>query len=272
VRELVSGNLTPDFFCLGCEYPGVEREKGLPRIRDLLFSAIAIVLLCVQGVSGFSVSSINVDPSGNLTDGAPVTVTCEIPRTGILLYDQLVLATDLDNPRWDPVVIVRNQETPVTPASANGNTLILNGVVFNYPPPVPVKIHVVVKGMVPDNHTASQRLLIIRQLDAEGAEYAYPSGYLLSMPGSPPLAIPETDTIPATPTETRVPKDTTENILTPVPENSSIITTAPALRTTVSLPTPLPGRTPAAAAPVEPLVAVGAAGIAMLLVRNSAIL
>jgi hypothetical protein len=127
-------------------------------MKNLLFLWIVILLLCVPGVSGFSVSSVNVNPSGDLKDGAPVTVTCEIPRTGILLYDQLVITTDLDTPVWDPVVIVREQETPLNPAFAHGNILTLNGAVYNYPAAVPVKVRVVLKGTVPRNHTTSPAL------------------------------------------------------------------------------------------------------------------
>lgn len=239
-------------------------------MKNLLFLGIAIVLLGTQGVAGFSVSAVIVNPSGDVKDRTPVTVTFEIPRAGILTYDQLVITTDLDSPAWDPVVIVRDNETPVTPASANGNTLIINGAVYNEPPPVPVKLRVSVRGTVPVNHTANQTLLDIRQIDPEGTEYAYPSGYHLPMPGSPSVNVSETSTIPATPAENPVPEVTVPAMLTPVPEGSPANATVAAPRTTVSLPTPLPGRTPAAAVPAEPLVVFGAAGIVAYLVRKPA--
>jgi hypothetical protein len=239
----------------------MEREKGCIRVNDLLFLWIAIVLLGVQGVSGFSVSTVSVNPSGDLKDGAPVIVTCEIPRTGILLYDQLVITTDLDNPRWDPVVVVRDQEIPVNPASTSGNTLILNGAVYNYPSAVPAKVRVTMKGTVPDNHTTSQRLLNIRQLDAEGTEYAYPSGYILPMPGSPPLPLHETDMIPAKPAKNPATENSVPATLRPVPVDSSPVTTTRAPEKTVSVPTALPASTPKAARPAEPLLIFGAVGI-----------
>jgi hypothetical protein len=239
----------------------MEYEKGRIRVKDLLFVWIAIVLLGVQGVSGFSVSAVSVNPSGDLEDGAPVTVTCEIPRTGILLYDQLVITTDLVAPRWDPVVIVRDQVTPVNPASSLGNTLTLNGAVYNYPLAVPVKVRVTVKGTVPYNHTASQRLLNIRQLDAEGTEYAYPSGYVLPMPGSPQLTLHETDMISATPAKKPVTENTVPATPAPVPVDSSPVPTTRATEKTLSVPTALPASTPKAARPVEPLLIFGAVGI-----------
>ena len=230
-------------------------------MKDLLFLWIAIVLLVVQGVSGFSVSTVSINPSGDLKDGMPVTVTCEIPRTGILLYDQLVITTDLDTPRWDPVVIMRDQEIPVNPASALGNTLILNGAVYNYPSAVPVKVRVKVNGTVPHNYTTSQRLLNIRQLDAEGTGYAYPSGYILLMPGSPPLPLHETDTIPATPAKNPVTENTIPAMPAPVPADSSPVTPLQAPEKTMTVPTASPASTPAAARPGEPLLIFGAVGI-----------
>jgi len=230
-------------------------------MKNLLLLGIAIVLLGVQGVSGFSVSYASVNPSGDLEDGTPVMVTCEIPRTGILLYDQLEVTTDLQAPIWDPVVIVRNQEIPVTPASAHGNTLTLNGAVYNYPSSVSVNLHVMVKGTVPYNHTTSQRLLSIRQLDAEGTEYASPSDYILPMPGSPPLVIPETDTIPATPVKNPLVEDTGPAISAPVPTDSAPVTPVRNPETIVSFPATRPADTPAASGPVEPLLIFSAIGI-----------
>ena len=230
-------------------------------MRNLLLLGIAIILLGVQGVSGFSVSSASVNPSGDLEDGTPVTVTCEISRAGILLYDQLVITTDLNTPAWDPVVIVRNQETPVTPASAHGNTLTLNGAVCNYPSAVPVKVRVTVKGTVPYNHTTSQRLLDIRQLDAEGTEYAYPSGYILPMPGSPALTLPQTDTIPVTPAKIPLAEDTVPAVPAPVPADSSPGTNARTPEKTVGVPTAWPTGIQTAAGPAGPLLIFLAIGI-----------
>ena len=239
----------------------MERGCGRIRLKDLLIVWIAIVLLGVQGVVGFSVSNISVNPAGDLKDGAPVTVTCEIPRTGVLLYDQLVITTDLDTPRWDPVVIVRGREIPVNPASAPGNTLTLNGAVYNYPPAVPVNVRVKLNGTVPHNHTTSQVLLNIRQLDAEGSEYAYPSGYILPMPGSPPRSLHETDTIPVTPAKKPVTENTVPATPAPVPTDSSPVTPLRAPEKTVSVPTMLPTGTPKAAGPAGPLLILGAVGI-----------
>ena len=230
-------------------------------MKNLLFLGIAVVLMVVPSVSGFSVSSVSVDPSGDLKNGTPVTVTCEIPRTGILLYDQLVITTDLDTPRWDSVVIVRDQETPLNPAFATGNMFAINGAVYNYPPGVQVKVRVALKGTVPYNRTTNQTLLKIRQLDAEGTGYAFPSGYSLPMPGLPPRTIQETKTIPATMAKSPVAEDTAPATMASVPVDPSPVRTVLVPKTTVSVPTAWPTGTPAAAWPAEPLLILGAIGI-----------
>lgn len=237
-------------------------------MRKYLPLFIAIVLLGTQGAAGFTVSSLAVVPPGDLEDRTPVTVTCEIPRTGILLYDQLVFVTDLNAPVWEPVVIIHDRETPVVPASLDGNRLILNGAAFNAPEPVPVKLRLVMKGSVPANHTANQTLLDIRQIDSGGIPYAWPSGnFTLPMPGplsgnvSEPNATVEpvgevpfpAYTVPAPP-----PLGT--------PEPSPAIT-ALVPEKTVSLPTPLPdSTTPRKSGPAPAIT--GAAVIAALLVRK----
>jgi hypothetical protein len=139
--------------------------------------------------------------------------------------------------------------------------LILNGAVYNYPSAVPVKVRVKVNGTVPYNHTTSQRLLNIMQLDAEGYEYAYPSGYILLMPGSPPLPLHETDTIPATPAKNPVTENTIPAMPAPVPADSSPVTPLRAPEKTMTVPTASPASTPAAARPGEPLLIFGAVGI-----------
>jgi len=241
------------------------------RERFVLF--IAIVLLCTQGVAGFTVSSFTVVPPGDVGDRTPVTVTCEIPRTGILLYDQLVIVTDLDSPVWEPVIVVHDRETPVAPASRDGNRLILNGAAFNYPEPVPVKLRLIVKGSVPANHTVNQTLLDIRHTDSGGTPYAWPSGnFTLPMPGPLSGTVPETGAPTEPAAEVPFPEYTVPASSSPATTEFPPATTTPEPEKTLSLPTPLPeGTKPKKAAPASPLAIAGAAGIAMLIVRKSSL-
>ena len=237
-------------------------------MRTFLWAGIAIVFLCIQGAAcaGFSVSYTFIDPQGNLTDGTPVTVTCGIPRAGVLPYDQLVFATDLADPVWEPVVVARGQETPVKPAAATADSVTINGAIFSSPAPVQAELRMKLRGTVPYNHTTGQRLLAIRQIDADGFPYAYPSGFLLAMPGAPPKDLPETTLVTATPliipvytgtlSETAAPSDTSSPV--PVPATKRIVAR--------TLP---PEATPAAAVPGGPLMVWVAAALALLYFRRA---
>lgn len=237
-------------------------------MRKYLFFRIAIVLLCIPGVAGFSVSSVTGIPPGNPDDLTPVTVTCEIPRTGILVYDQLVFTTGLSSPVWEPVVIVHDSETPVTPAVIDGNRLVLNGAALNFPEPVPAKLRVSVSGTMPANHTADQVLLDIRQIDSAGTPYAYPAGnYTVPMPGASSLPAPESSAISVPTADTTYPEYTVPTMPAPVMADPS--STVPVPEAPMPLPSPLPDRTPAATVPSEPLLVAGAAGIAAFIVRKS---
>lgn len=237
-------------------------------MRKYLFFRIAIVLLCIPGVAGFSVSSVTVIPPGYPDDLTQVTITCEIPRTGILVYDQLVFTTGLSSPVWEPVVIVHDSETPVTPAAMDGNRLILNGAALNFPEPVPAKLRVSVSGTVPANHTADQVLLDIRQIDSAGTPYAYPAGnYTVPMPASPSADVPGAvgTTVPAAGETTvgqTIPATTVP--ITAEPVVSDAIRELPA-----TLPTPLPAATPEKAAPAGLPAALGATMIALMFLRKS---
>lgn len=240
-------------------------------MKKILVAGIAIVLLGIQcaACAGFSVSYTFVDPSGNLTDGTPVTVTCGIPRAGVLLYDQLVFATDLDDPVWEPMVVARGQETPVKPAATTGDSVTINGAVFNYPSPVQAELMMTVKGTVPYNHTTGQRLLSVKQIDADGFEYASPTGYTLPMPGAPSKNNPLTNlTAHATPAIIQVHTSTIPETPAPGPADTLSNGTVPAVKKIVVARTLRPDTTPAPAAPARPLAACAAAGIALFIVRK----
>lgn len=240
-------------------------------MREIPALLIAIVLLVVPVSAGFSVSYALVSPDGNLTDGSLVTVTCEIPRDGILTGDQLVLATDLMEPAWDPVVMVRGQETAVKPASATENSITINGAIFRYPAPVKANLRVRLTGTVPPNHTTSQRLLAVNQIDSEGTPYAYPTGYTLPMPGAPsgePAQPPQVLSTPLIIPVYTVPAETTPVLF---PADTEAAGPAPATEKPVNVRTPFPAATtPAAAAPAGPLSGITAAVIALCLAQHAA--
>jgi hypothetical protein len=236
-------------------------------MREILILFIATVLFSAQGAAGFSVLSVTVVPPGALEDRTPVEITCEIPRAGILLYDQLVFTTDLDSPAWQPVIIIHDQEMAVTPASRDGDRLVLNGAAFNSPEPVPVTLRVSVRGMVPVNHTENQTLLDIRQIDSDGTPYAWPSGnFTVPMPGPASPDVTEAGMTLVLPADTIATRQTVLVTAAPVP--SETVVSGTAHEKLLILPTPLPVTTPEKAAPAGLPVALMAAGIAMYLMRK----
>lgn len=237
-------------------------------MRTFLWAGIAIVFLCIQGAAcaGFSVSYTFVNPQGNLTDGTPVTVTCGIPRTGVLPYDQLVFSTDLNDPVWEPVVVARGQETPVHPAATTADSVTINGAVFSSPAPVQAELRMKLRGTVPYNHTTGQRLLAIRQIDADGFPYAYPSGFLLPMPGAPPKDLQETTLVTATPLIIPVYTGTLSETPAAVPADTFSPPVSSAKRIVArTLP---PESTPAAAVPGGPLMVCAAVALVLLYFRR----
>ncbi len=152
--------------------------------RFLIFSLVILSLL--PAASAFSVSSVTSDPSGTPVPNAAITVTVDIPCRDVGVYDQIVLSTDLVEPVWDARTVIKDKQSPIISAFANGKILTIPGAAFNLERGTSGSVRILLKGYVPENPSPGQDIVHIRQLDAEGIEYAYPSGYNL------PMADPET--------------------------------------------------------------------------------
>jgi hypothetical protein len=244
-------------------------------MRTIPCSLVAVLFLiglaAIPPVAGFSVTAASVNPPGEVEDRTPLTVVFEIPRTGVLLYDQLEITTDLNDPAWDAVVLVQDEENHLSPAFARGGTLTINGAAFSYPPAVPARLRVTLNGTVPLNHTTSQTLLRIRQLDPDGTEYAYPSGYTLPMPGTPtePVSPAGTAVTMPYPTEGTPAGDITLQESWTRPPGSPLPVTTPVTPAPVAtVPHARPPTTPASPWPADLPVAIGTMGIAAWLARR----
>jgi hypothetical protein len=247
---------------------------------------ILVCLVAVQGVLGFSVSAVTMNPSGDLVAGTPVTVTFDIPCKDVRLYDQLVIATDLNDPVWDTRTVIKDKEIAVPSAFIRGNTLTIPGAVFNLQAGVQGAVHIRLDGTMPWDLSAGRNLLHIRQLDADGTEYAYPAGFDLPMP------LPPATTPVSTPTEpepvTTIPAQTTQapsfaELIADQPTYSSFAeliaagtsavpsgSPAPVSKNqTRSVPTSWAEEPPATASPVDPVTALGALGSILYIVKRS---
>lgn len=255
--------------------------------KKYFLAGLLVCLMSVQSVPGFSVSAVTINPPGDLFAATPVNVSFDIPCKDIQLYDHLVITTDLVNPVWDTRLVTDFKDTPVRSAFPQGNTLTIPGAVFNLQGMKKGTVRIHLNGIVPWDPSAGRNLLRIRQMDAEGSAYAYPSGFSLSMSilpaptPAPLLAGPEMVTTVQT-TEASLPEDlnTAEPTYpsfreltaaepSPAPAVSSIPVPVPENHT-LSLPASASGEPPAKSLPVNPLTCIGAIGCTLYLIKRQA--
>jgi hypothetical protein len=255
--------------------------------KKYFLAGVLVCLMSVQCVMGFSVSAVTITPPGELSAATPVTVSFAIPCEDIQLYDQLVITTDLVNPVWDTRLVTDFQDTPVRSAFPQGNALTIPGAVFNLQGMKKGAVHIQLNGLVPWDPSAGRNLLRIRQMDADGSAYAYPSGFSLPMsismaPSPAPLPTePETvtpvqttevpsseDLIPAEPTYPSF-GDLTAAEPSPAPVVSAIPVPGPENRT-LSVPASTSNEPPVKVSPVDPLTSIGAIGCILYAIKRQA--
>jgi hypothetical protein len=264
-----------------------SRKKRAECMPDTYFLAGILVfcLVAVPGAAGFSVLAVTVQPAGELGTGIPVTVAFDVHGKSIGLYDQLVIRTDLQRTAWDTRLVTTGEDPQVIPAFQDGNTLTINGAVFNRKPGVQGTVHIQLDGTAPEE-PAGKKLLQIRLVGADGSEYAYPSGFDLSM-DVPPVATPSpaparTELVTSLPT-TRVPSfgeliaaeptwpsfgDLIAAEEATTPRVSSHPLAVPENRT-LSVPATWTGEPPATASPLDPVLSFGATAGILYAVQRS---
>jgi hypothetical protein len=131
---------------------------------------LAIILLfCAPAVSGFSVSSITIDPSGSLTPGTPVMVSYKIQFAAssgetFPSGSELQMSTDLEKPKWTWTLILDGIENPRPQAS--GRMLSLSGFELSYPSSVEQAVRVTVEGTAPTvDKIANKSIIKIQEVD-----------------------------------------------------------------------------------------------------------
>jgi len=129
---------------------------------------ILFLVVCIQVVSAFSVSSLSIDPSGSLTPATPVTVAFKIDNSGVFPSDdELQLFTELDKPTWTYTIIVNGIENlrPVM----GGRTLAISGFELNYKTTDEVSVRVTLEGVAPAvTETSNKTIIRITEYSSNG--------------------------------------------------------------------------------------------------------
>jgi len=134
----------------------------------------ASFLLCIQAVSAFSVSSITIDPSGDLTPGTPVTVSYKIDfqsGTGSTTFsssNDMQMSTDLANPKWTYTILLDGVENPRQPTG--GKALTITGFELSYKSGIEESVRVTLEGTAPTVTTTTDKTIVkIQEIDSSNA-------------------------------------------------------------------------------------------------------
>jgi len=127
-------------------------------------------LLCVQAVSAFTVSSVNIDPSGALTPGTPVTVSYKVDfqssgSTTFSSSNDLQMSTDLEKPKWTYTILLDGVENPRQPTG--GKSLTITGFELSYKSGVEESLRVTLEGTTPTvDKTTDKTIVKIQEIDS----------------------------------------------------------------------------------------------------------
>jgi hypothetical protein len=170
--------------------------------RPRIFAAILVIGICIMScASAFTLSSVTVNPPGNLAAGTPVTIRAVIdfPAGGTRTFpngSELQMSTDLASPYWVPVLVLDGRDTHMDIKA--GEELVLPGLYLSYPPSQSVQVVMTVTGNIPAYPSPQQNLLKIEEVDADKnvvstAHIAMPEAPLMSLfSPTTPTKIPTT--------------------------------------------------------------------------------
>jgi hypothetical protein len=145
------------------------------RFSTLILGCLVVFFL-VQGVSAFTVSSINITPAGTINPNDPVTISYTVyAASGVAFptYDDLQFITELEDPRWSYIIGINGIEN-VRPV-VGGRTLTISGFELAYRNQDEVIVKVSLQGRVPlSSPPGMNKILIkIQELDSRGNVIPY---------------------------------------------------------------------------------------------------
>ena len=191
--------------------------------RTLFLITLAFLAFIIAPVSaGYELEDLQVLPAAeSLPPGTLTNTTTTIvlippgPTTTFVIWDNLVLSTELSEPRWNVVVQVhelaknRSRQVAVTPAQ--GPVVTVPGYLISYPTNNNVSVRVQLDGQVPSSQ--DQRpftVLKVEELNDRGETVEVPAKIVtrnITPPATPLQSLPTTQGTtqpPATPTKAGV--------------------------------------------------------------------
>ena len=124
---------------------------------------VCLLILFFQPVTGFSVTRLSIDPSGALTPGTMVVASFNVGFNADSVEtfpsgSDLILKTDLENPKWSYSLILDGVEKPRKPIE--GQMLDLSGFELSYPAKVNESMRITLEGTVPVVDTTTNKTII----------------------------------------------------------------------------------------------------------------
>jgi hypothetical protein len=130
-----------------------------------------VLLTLIQCVYAYSISQVTVNPSGDLTPGTPVTVsfTIQFGGSGDMTFptgNTLDFYTDLDNPKWNMVLVLNGIENPQT--MDNKKNVFLDDWILQYKTSdYEENLRVTLQGVAPTvTSTTNKTVVRVQELDS----------------------------------------------------------------------------------------------------------
>ena len=182
-------------------------------LKPGFFLAVFLLFSCiVPWGSAFTVSSVDVRPSGFQSAGTPMTVitVIEFPVSGKETFpssNDLLMSTDLVDPYWVPIVVLDGQETRLEIKA--GGEMIVPSWYLSYPSSQELQLMMTLTGKIPSDRHTGDTIVKIQERDAAKNIVSTAS---VGMPEVP--LVSETTQIPPTK------KPTSTKIYTPIPTDT----------------------------------------------------
>lgn len=140
--------------------------KGFTKCIILLI----VLALSVSAVSAFTVSTVSIDPTGDMIPGTSVIVSYKVDfsATGDETFpssSSLQMITDLDSPKWTWTLLLNGVENPRP--QDGGKMLELSGWDLAYPSDIEESIRVTLEGKTPTvTSTSNKSIIKIQEVDS----------------------------------------------------------------------------------------------------------